>query len=63
MSKTNRKSFRKFYEEDEWGTSRKPKNSNQRSKKSKQKQIMRNVERGVYEDFEELEDLDDLYDE
>lgn len=64
MGKTNRyKSFKNFYEEDEWGSSKKPKSSNPRSKKRTQKQIMRDVQRGAYEDFDKLDELDDLYDD
>jgi hypothetical protein len=64
MGKTNRyKSFKNFYEEDEWGAGKKPKSSNPRSKKRNQKKIMRDVQRGAYEDFEKLDELDDLYDD
>jgi hypothetical protein len=65
MGKTNRyKSFKNFYEEDEWGSGKKPKaSSNPRSKKRKQDQIMRDVQRGAYEDFDKLDELDDLYDD
>lgn len=65
MGKTNRnsnlKSFRKFYEEDEWGGSKKPRTD--KPSKKREKQLMREIKNGSYEDLNKLEELDDLYDD
>lgn len=67
MGKTNRKmkSFRNFYEEDEWGSlkSNKAVKESKKTVRKKQNKIMHDIQRGAYEDFDALEDLDDLYDD